>query len=566
VKKEVADASDSDATKDASQSKLSKLNLFSKLPRPAFIKSKSPDVVAVAHVNTSKPTQNTVVDAGSDSADSGAVAAKNAPVSSNKASVLATDSTPPASQMPVADAGNSDAAPEGAEFNAAFASRPSSSTPKTIAVASEPAPAKASASVSTPISASEPTLANTPSADNAPPSPGSWDWTAASASKPVKQTAVSTASALSATSSADAVVSKATNSASELADITANKPVQVAQDMPVADDRPKISTPIETTETQTFSQPAQMLTPGASTSVTEGAQEVMKVKAKEQEVKPITVADTEKSDFAAVMKSTPTKKQRVEESAANEPTLIRDTEMADPGVEKTAIKPVETEAPAGEMPAQVTPEASAPGVAASELETTTIDKTKLATAKYNLAVKAHLAGKLSEAIAAYKDALAANPELAEAHSNLGLIYNQQHKYELAVSEFQKALAVNPKDAITYNGIGAALRAQRDLTGAIKNFQTAVSLDPKLATAHYNLGVAYELQRDYDRSLNSYEQAIKCDYRLGEAYYRMGMILEKRHRNDDARAKFKAALKASENADYSADARQRLASLESKPTR
>ena len=46
-----------------------------------------------------------------------------------------------------------------------------------------------------------------------------------------------------------------------------------------------------------------MLTPGSSTSVTEGAQEVMKVKAKEQEVKPETVAETEKSDFAAAMKS-----------------------------------------------------------------------------------------------------------------------------------------------------------------------------------------------------------------------------------------------------------------------
>jgi Tfp pilus assembly protein PilF len=587
VKKEVADASDtstdSDATKDTSQSKLSKLNLFAKLPRPGFIKPKSPEVVAAAHVNTSKPTKNTVVDAGSDSSDVTAVAAKTTSASSSKTSALATNSTAPASQTPVADAGNSDAAPEGAEFNAAFANQSNSATAKastSVAPESAPTPALAAVSASAPISApapisesattlaSAPTTTPTPSTDNSP-APGSWDWTAASASKPAKQTAVSTASALTAASSGDAVVSKATNAtsaATEAAETSSTRPVQVAQDMPVADDKPKISTPIETTETQTFSQPAQMLTPGSSTSVSEGAQEMMKVKAKEQEVKPVTVADTEKSDFAAALKSSPAKKQKVEESAGNEPTLIRDTEMTDPAVEKTATKPVENEAPAGEMPAQVSPETSTAAAAASEPETTTIDKNKLATAKYNEAVKAHLAGKLPEAIAAYKDALAANPELAEAHSNLGLIYNQQHKYELAVSEFQRALAVNPKDAITYNGIGAALRAQKDLPGAIKNFQTAVSLDPKLATAHYNLGVAYELQRDYDRSLNSYEQAIKCDYRLGEAYYRMGMILEKRHRNDDARAKFKAALKASENADYSADARQRLALLESKPTR
>jgi Tfp pilus assembly protein PilF len=555
VKKEVAGAANastnSDATKDSSPSKLSKLNLFAKLPRPAFAKPKSPDVVAAAHVNTSKPTKNTVVDADAESSDATIVAAKSGSASSTN------NPSPAPTQMPVADAASSEAAPEGAEFNAAFANQASSTTAKSTNLL-------ASASAPTPSAAA--TSAPTPASDNAPPAPGSWDWTATSASKPVKQTAVSTASALTAASTGDAVVSKATNAATDVVQSSSTRPVQIAQDMP-ADDRPKISTPIETTETQTFSQPAQMLTPGSSTSVTEGAQEVMKVKAKEQEVKPETVAETEKSDFAAAMKSTPTKKQKVEETASNESALIRDTEMTDPAVEKTATKmPVETETPAGEMPAQVAPETNTAAAAASEIEPTAVDKTKLATARYNDAVKAHLSGKLPEAIASYKEALAANPELAEAHSNLGLIYNQQHKYEMAVSEFQKALAVNPKDAITYNGIGAALRAQKDLNGAIKNFQTAVSLDPKLATAHYNLGVAYELQRDYDRSLNSYEQAIKCDYRLGEAYYRMGMILEKRHRNDDARAKFKAALKASENADYSKDARERLASLESKPTR
>jgi tetratricopeptide (TPR) repeat protein len=316
-----------------------------------------------------------------------------------------------------------------------------------------------------------------------------------------------------------------------------------------------------------------MLTPGSSTSVSEGAQDILKTKVKEAEVKPVTVAETEKSVFDDVLKSTPTRKSKAEPAAAGESALIRDTEMSDPGAAESSVastpkRSAESESPAGEMPAQVPSEtASAIPPTAPVLEegSSEEDKKKTALAQYNIAVKAHLSGKLAEAIIAYKEALASNPELAEAHSNLGLIYNQQHKYELAVSEFQKALAVNPKDAITYNGIGAALRAQRDLAGAIKNWQTAVSLDPKLATAHYNLGVAYELQRDYDKSLNSYEQAIKCDYRLGEAYYRMGMILERRHRNEDARAKFKAALKASENADYSADARQRLALLEAKPT-
>lgn len=182
---------------------------------------------------------------------------------------------------------------------------------------------------------------------------------------------------------------------------------------------------------------------------------------------------------------------------------------------------------------------------------------------YNKAVQAHLAGKLPQAIAEYQDALTLNPEFSQAHCNLGLIFNQQHNYAKALSEFRKALAINPKDAITYNGIGAALRAEKDMVGAIKNWQTAVSLDPKLATAHYNLGTAYEMQKDTDRAMESYKQAVKNDYRLGEAYYRMGLIMEKRKLNDEATEQYSRALKVSNDAEFSEDARQRLASLTNK---
>ncbi len=182
---------------------------------------------------------------------------------------------------------------------------------------------------------------------------------------------------------------------------------------------------------------------------------------------------------------------------------------------------------------------------------------------YNKAVQAHLNGKLGEAISNYLVALQLNPEFSQAHCNLGLIYNQEHNYAKALSEFRKALAINPKDAITYNGIGAALRAEKDMVGAIKNWQTAVSLDPKLATAHYNLGTAYELQKDNDRAMESYRQAVKNDYRLGEAYYRMGLIMQKKNLNDEATEQYSRALKVANNAEFSEDARQRLAALSNK---
>ncbi|MCA9804858.1 MAG: tetratricopeptide repeat protein [Cyanobacteria bacterium HKST-UBA02] len=209
--------------------------------------------------------------------------------------------------------------------------------------------------------------------------------------------------------------------------------------------------------------------------------------------------------------------------------------------------------------AQEPDQEQAPAQAAAPAEETPKD----AVACYNRAIKLHLSGKLDQAIEEYGMALQANPELGQAHCNLGLIYNQQHRYDEAIAEFRKALAINPQDAITYNGIGAALRAKNDLDGAIKNWQTAISLKDDLATAHYNLGAAYEMRKEYDKALDQYQRATESDNRLGEAYYRTGLIMSRENRLEDAKEQFTKALKVSDKADYSEDARRRLATLEQK---
>jgi len=190
------------------------------------------------------------------------------------------------------------------------------------------------------------------------------------------------------------------------------------------------------------------------------------------------------------------------------------------------------------------------------------DSPKMRAAKlFNSAVKNHMQGRVAQAIEQYKQALKLDDELGCAHGNLGLAYNQQHNYESALGEFHKALAVNARDAITYNGMGAALRAQHDMPGAIKNWQRAVKIDPKLTVAHFNLGTAYDLEGQYEQAMESYQTAVTLDPKFGEAYYRMGLIMQKRKRFQDAKANFKKALNVSAEADYSADARLKIAAIE-----
>jgi tetratricopeptide (TPR) repeat protein len=350
------------------------------------------------------------------------------------------------------------------------------------------------------------------------------------------------------------------------------------------------------TETfEKFDSPAAVLQPGASTTVTPGAQEVLK-RPEVDTPKPATVADTDAKQFQDALKPTTEAVRETADSSADAPLQLKpamsggDTSAASESASaasESASASSPSPAAASESPVSAAPAAAAAAPAptisepptpkaetAAASESTPTESTPAAAVKaaplsssaqaavalYNSAYKAQLGGKINEAIADYKGAIAANPNLAEAHSNLGVIYNQQHNFAQALSEFRKALAINPKDAITYNGIGAALRAEKDRAGALKNYQTAVNLDPKLATAHYNLGTIYEEMKDWEKAMDSYKLAVKNDYRLGEAYYQMGNIMYGKKRNDEAIAYFKESLKVGARSDYADEARKKISSL------
>jgi len=267
------------------------------------------------------------------------------------------------------------------------------------------------------------------------------------------------------------------------------------------------------------------------------------------------------------------------ETKSDDSIGLTDIDVNQTEATKKVVEPAPVETPTTQTQTTQVETPAAPAATATTTTTST-STTSTATTKtteavpgqvpginfYNDAVKAHLANKLDEAIAKYKEALEANSSLGQAHCNLGLIFNQQHKFAEALVEFQKALAIDPKDSITYNGIGAALRAQKDLDGAIKNWQTAVTYNPHLATAHYNLGTAYELKKDYDKALESYRQATANDYRLGEAYFRMGIIMQGRNQQNEAKEQFSQALKVSPSAEYSKKAREFLAAMEQAKTK
>jgi hypothetical protein len=116
-----------------------------------------------------------------------------------------------------------------------------------------------------------------------------------------------------------------------------------------------------------------------------------------------------------------------------------------------------------------------------------------ATAQFNLGLALDLAGRGSEGIPHYLEALSMRPRDADAHNNLGNIYHAQGKFPEAVAHYSAALEIHPNDADIHYNLGVALEAQGKVSEAVTHYTESLKLNPRHWLAHYNLGTVYASQ-------------------------------------------------------------------------
>jgi len=98
-------------------------------------------------------------------------------------------------------------------------------------------------------------------------------------------------------------------------------------------------------------------------------------------------------------------------------------------------------------------------------------------------------GRLDEAIASYRSAIALDPALPQANQNLASISTAPALAELAVDSYRRHLRANPSDAETHNNLGKAYHELSMRADALASFREAVRLDPSRAEPHYSLAMA-----------------------------------------------------------------------------
>jgi len=185
-----------------------------------------------------------------------------------------------------------------------------------------------------------------------------------------------------------------------------------------------------------------------------------------------------------------------------------------------------------------------------------------------------------QAIAAYRKAVAANPEVFESNLNLGIMlartgdpeaetflrqatelkpsaHEDEGRYRAWVSlghalekskpkdaleAFQKAAELQPKEAEPHLSAGLLLEGQKQYPAAAAEYQKAAEVDPKSAEALAGLVNAYSQSQQFPEAESALRRFIALDPNNATAHVQLGRVLAIEHKWDDATAELEQGLK------------------------
>jgi tetratricopeptide (TPR) repeat protein len=142
----------------------------------------------------------------------------------------------------------------------------------------------------------------------------------------------------------------------------------------------------------------------------------------------------------------------------------------------------------------------------------------------NLGEMCRLAGRIDEAIAAGRRAVALDERYPQALSNLGAALYERKDYEEAAACHRRAIAVAPDFPLAHNGLGNALHALKRYDEAIDAYRRAVALEPNFADAWSNLGTTLHHAGRYEEGIAALRRALALAPQHANAHSGLGILL------------------------------------------
>ncbi|WP_426736592.1 tetratricopeptide repeat protein [Myxococcus faecalis] len=125
------------------------------------------------------------------------------------------------------------------------------------------------------------------------------------------------------------------------------------------------------------------------------------------------------------------------------------------------------------------------------------------------------AGRLDEAAAAYREALAATPGYAPALNGLGSVAFRQGKLKDAIARFGEATQADPLHKMAYFNLGYAARKAGDAATAARAYGRYVELEPDDADGYYGLAESHRQLGDKPQAIAAYQGYIARENRPSE---------------------------------------------------
>jgi tetratricopeptide (TPR) repeat protein len=150
-------------------------------------------------------------------------------------------------------------------------------------------------------------------------------------------------------------------------------------------------------------------------------------------------------------------------------------------------------------------------------------------------------GKLDEAAACYRQAIAENLQEAHAHLNLGFVLGEQKRYKEAEAALMLALEIDPTLVDAFYILGVLDKAQANTAGAIANFSKVIALKPDFKSVYGELS---QLLFDSGQAENAREvirKAIVLYPDAADFHEHMGNLYAAENATDQAINCFKVAL-------------------------
>jgi len=131
-------------------------------------------------------------------------------------------------------------------------------------------------------------------------------------------------------------------------------------------------------------------------------------------------------------------------------------------------------------------------------------------------------GRLNEAVEAFKQAIARDPDNEETYLGLGSTYEQQHRWSDELEMYKQTILSHPKFARVQFNIAATMSNMGQKLEAVDAFENAIRLNPEYARAFSGLGQLYARLGKFDEAIQNLQHSIRLEPFAPESFHQLAL--------------------------------------------